>query len=588
MNYKFYIYKQNKPAVTFNKYDLDDYVLIREVVNNSQWGLKIERDKEFYTVIRKKFNGQITLKGEDYNTLIGFERDTDQYAVVITRECSGIWTEFWKGYFSYFDYKVDMDRCYLTFEPQVWDAYTTLFDQLTIERNILAADTGESITMDGFEWPYENQSLSYVLVGGFPFLASYIEDPAHLGEEYFLYSQITTFLYREKIGGVMQNVYQVDINYRREVAYSSVMPPGTYWINVETVSPGYFKWVRRIGDYAPAPPPSFTVTYSGNNRSEILDLPSSTTDIFNGCISLRSVLELFAGNAGLTYTSQFFNDTPCPMGGLTLVRTMIQQISNLRDTADPATKGMMKFKDLLTWIKDTFNAYPYIDSSGDFRIEHKKYFEYGLSYTVQAAITMDLGVLYPDNLLKLRRYEWSKPDLFRYEKLDIPYSYFPDWTDAGIEYEQNSIIGNETITKTVEWATDLVNLKNYKDELPTKGWVLLDVSLQGSGGIFINKVTNTPGAMTGQVFQNARFSPANLFRDLWTWGRLLPEGKVNGVDTTFDSINRLKKQVEISFPQCCDEVDYNGIFRTPLGDGMLDTAEYESKSGNLKVQLIYE
>lgn len=584
MKYKFYIYKQNKPVITFNKYDLDDYVLIREVTNNSQWGLKIERDKEFYTVIRREFNGQITLSGEDYNTLISFERDTEQYAVVITRECSGIWREFWKGYFSYFDYKVDMDRCYLTFEPEVWDEYSPVYDQMPIERNVLTADVGSSVFMDSFKYPVESMTVTY---SGYGIPANAIYSEWTGGGKYYLYSQSIT---SEEIPDLGPYYSEIKV-YKREIAYAvdDVTPPPGFAANgipVEQIEPNLWKWARPIGDM------NFTTyifTISGNWAIYTLDMPFLNINIeLTGCITLTSILEYFNTFTNLTYVSDFFTDSPCPMGGTSLSLTMVQQISNVRDTADPATRGMMKLKDLLTWIRDTFNAFWYIDSNGDFRIEHRKYFEWGLSYTVPAAISIDLGVVYPENLLKLRRYEWSKPSLFRFEKLEIPYSYFDDWTEASIEYDQMSIYGNETKTTVIGWGTDIIAMKESGDELSKQGWTLLNVNLVGSGGIFIRKVINTVGALTGASWQNARFSPANLFRDLWTWGRLLPEGKVNGIDTTFDSIDRLKKQVEISFPQCCQDIDYNGIFRTPLGDGMLDSAEYESKSGNLKVQLIYE
>lgn len=186
---------------------------------------------------------------------------------------------------------------------------------------------------------------------------------------------------------------------------------------------------------------------------------------FNGCITLKSILEYFATFFNLTYVSDFFDDSPCPMGGTSLTLTMVQQISNLRDTADAATKGMMKLEDLLGWIRDTFNAYWYIDSVGDWRFEHRKYFDYGLSYTYTHVIELDLN-LYPENILHLNKYEWDKPELFRFEKLDIPYSYYIDWVEADIEYPQLSILGNETKTYSVEWGTDLVAMDMAKDELP--------------------------------------------------------------------------------------------------------------------------
>ena len=76
--------------------------------------------------------------------------------------------------------------------------------------------------------------------------------------------------------------------------------------------------------------------------------------------------------------------------------------------------------------------------------------------------------------------------------------------------------------------------------------------------------------------------------DLWDYGRILPTGNVNGKPTTFKTVEKLRKQKEISFPVCCTDFDYNGLFRTQLGDGIIQSAEYEAKSGTLKANIIYE
>lgn len=564
-------------------YDLNDYVLIGEIQQMTQWGLKIERDTEFFTVIRRKFSGEITVKGTDYDLLIALEGDTKQYAIVIYRECSGVWAEFWKGYFSYFDYKVDLDRCYLSFEPEVWDEYSCVFKQFEVERNVLAAGTGTSVFFDSFSYEIENMTETSTAFAH-PGPAVFAEWSG--GGKYYLYSQSVKTQF---VGaGISYLVVRV---YKREVTEydDGVNAPAGFVTNgamVEQLEPDLWKWARPIGDLNYS---TYISTTSGLWEHETLDLTLESYNIeLTGCITLNSVLTYFNTFTGLVYDSDFFGDDPCPMGDTTLKYTMIQQISNVRETDDPATRGMMKLKDLLLWIRDTFNAYWYIDSVGNFRIEHRKYFDWGLSYTGPAAISLDLGALYPDNVLKLRRYEWSRPSLYRWERLEIPYSFFDDWIDASIEYPQYSIRGGESLIRNVTWGTDIVAMYEARNELPKQGWTLLNVDWVGSSGIFILKVINSVGAISGVGFPNTRFSQANLFRDLWTWGRLAETGQVNGVDTTFDSIERLKKQVELNFPQCCQDVDYNGIFRTPLGDGLLDAAEYEAKSGNLKIQLIYE
>ena len=542
-------------------------------------------------MIREKFSGEITVKGTDFDTLIAFEGSALQYAIVIHQECAGVYSELWKGFFSYFDFKVDLDTCYLTFEPTVWDAYSPVYDQFPVERNVLGAGDQDSVFMDSYNYDYEDVYHTYTLIPGAPVpVPTWTEYTGYTaGNQYYLYSRIAIDPTPPGYIDIFW-AFEVTDTYRRDYLLTTSNTPTGNWVldpqltPAGVYSPGVYKWVRPYLDSAYTTP--YTSFISNDYVSYILFTNTSINVELTGCILLKDILDYFSDLFNLTYESDFFNDSPCPMGGNSLNLTYIQQISNLRDTSDPASKGIMKLKDLLIWIRDTFNCYPYIDSAGDFRIEHRKYFENGLSYTVQAGITMDLGILYPSNILKMSKYEWSEPELYRFETLEIPLSNFPDWTDAKIEYPQLSILGQETKNIIVDWSTDIVSMYAQRADLPKRGWVLLNVELLGAPAIL--KVVSVIGAITGDSMPNARFSQANLFRDLWTWGRLLPTGNMNSVATTFSSIERLRKQVEITIPQCCQVIDYNGIFRTPLGDGLLDKGSYEAKTGMLKMNLIYE
>ena len=430
MKYRYYIYKQ-AVGVGFDKYDLGGYTLIREIAQNSEWGLKIERDNEFFTVIRSKFNGEITIKGDDFNALIALEETHIQYAVVIHRECAGVYAEFWKGFFSYFDFKVDLDKCYLTFQPEPWDIYARVFDELPVERNILATSDGESVLINSYQWNYEDIiSRRTVVYGGAPTWDEYAFEPIVYppGNMYYLYS-------RTYYTSTIPHIYYRVEEYRRDWALNdsnTVTPPGTNWVldpqlpGPGEYSPGIWKYVRPYQN-------ATSGTYIGYQALPeiyagfIQDINLSPTEAINGCITLHSILDYFAGHIELSYVSNFFNDDPCPIGGTSLSLTMLTQITNIRETAELASRGMMTLRDLLTWIRDTFNAYWYIDSNGDFRIEHRKYFDFGRSYTTIAGIELDVRATYPVETLKMNRYEYIKPKLFRFEKLEFTYEYFDNW-----------------------------------------------------------------------------------------------------------------------------------------------------------------
>jgi hypothetical protein len=516
--------------------------------------------------------------------------------VVIERLCAGVWSEFWKGFFSYFDYKVDRDKCRLTFKPTVWDAYSPVFDQFDVERNILAAEPGQTVSFESFEWPHETlvYTTDYIDVSTAAVWHEYNYPPNPSPNEYYLYSMVDVYDGEADRGdGTFGPHYVRTMTYKRDVGFTSSnitppgpqLPTGPWVVNPVEYSPGVFKWVRPIGGGSAT---TYILSTVGSMIiTETLSAFGGEMVPLNGCITLKGVLEYFATFFKLTYQSSFFNDNPCPVGGDTLVYTMLQQISNLRDTVEVATKGIMTLKDLLEWIRDTFNAYLYIDSVGDFRIEHRRYFDYGLSYAYTHTIELDITATWPDNTLHLNQYEWSEPELFRFEKLDFAHNYLVDWVEARIEYKQLSIYGEETDTKSVEWSSDIISMYEQRNDLPSKGWVLLDCYYATLPAI-VKTVRKTTGAITNISYENARFSSANILRDLWTFGRLLPEGYVNGALTTFDTIEKLRKQITLSFPQCCTDIDYNGLFRTELGDGIIDSAIYESSTGMLKINLIYE
>jgi len=552
--------------------------------------------------MRTKFSGNISVSGDDFTALIALEGSQLQYCVVIHRQCAGVWSELWKGYFSYFDYKVDLDRCQLSFEPSPFDIYTPVYDQMDIERNVLVADPGWAVTMDGFSFPSEEVSYSEITnnytVFPLPLSSLFVEythDPVNYppGNCYYFYSYYSIIVAHHQYYDDHLNTY----TYKRDYSFTNSNlpggePPGTNWVldpllpGPGEYSPGIYKWVRPIGNSVST---NYVFGPNFNPRTLTLQLPNTLPIILLGCLPLKAILEYFATFFELTYVSDFFNNDPCPMGGNTLIETMLMQISNMKAELgwDTATKGMMKLKDLLAWIRDTFNVYWYIDSLGNFRLEHRKYFDQGLSYTAYApVIELDLN-LYPENIKHLNKYEWSKPSLVRYEKLVIQYSNFTDWVNAGIEYTQLSILGNAEKSINVEWGTDLISMYEDRVDLPDNGWVLLN-TYRPAGWVDHTKVVNETGAITGASFQNARFSTANLMRDLWTWGRLLPTGNVNGVLTTFGSYQKLRKQVELTIPQCCQDLDYNGLFHTDLGNGLIDNAEYDGKTGDLKVNLKYE
>ena len=94
---------------------------------------------------------------------------------------------------------------------------------------------------------------------------------------------------------------------------------------------------------------------------------------------------------------------------------------------------------------------------------------------------------------------------------------------------------------------------------------------------------------------NGSLSWWELLRKYWNYGRYMSGAVVRSgpnVETiTINSPRRIKEAPEISFPISCDvEAAFNPDLpiTTPLGQGQVDTAVYDTLTETLTLKLMYE
>lgn len=590
MEYKYYIYVQ-LPGNT-NKYNVSNYQVIRPVTPSGEWDIQTERQSDYQYVFRRKFSGSITLSGGDYDAVKAYENTDSQLAIVIEAKCSGqLFTEFWKGFFSKYDWDVDEDRCLITFTPTVWDKYSAIIDQIDIERNVLECDPYD-VYMTRWAYPIERKIYNYNAVYTTVPKPPLWQEDFHIQQPNYYYLTKRALWYE---GGTFCHITD---EYVREYQLTDdgVNPPGgdPSWVldpllsPAGNYSPGVYKWVRPFGN-------SLYQVYTDETSGELtvwtlLGVIGGFGNSIKwvGCRKVADVLNYFAGFADLTLQSSFFQDDPHPMGGKTFKDLMMQQISDVRidEGGEGATKTLLKLSRFLTDLNDTFDVHWYVDDSDNFIVEHTEYFDNNFSYTPPAvsSVTIDFTILWPLYVKNMRKYTFKKPELFRYEIWKMENSLTIDWTEGTIEYQTNSITGDGTKQRDLSFMTELQYLYDIRDELPSKGWLLLDTEYDGAD----YWVVIATGVMSNNLYHNARLSTSNLITEFWNNQRLQRTGYVNGVLTTFNTIKKFKVGKEFSFPLCCDTFNEAGIYRTHIGDGMFDEGKFESKSGNMTLTLIYE
>jgi hypothetical protein len=276
--------------------------------------------------------------------------------------------------------------------------------------------------------------------------------------------------------------------------------------------------------------------------------------------------------------SEFFQSAINPISGRDLRNILLAQKSDcIGTTSDPARKGIITFKNLMLYLYAEFQVLYAVDSDGNFRIEHKKYWDNNGSYTVANSVDIDLTVIYPQCLIGTNEYSFESSLPIR-ENFKFMESWSYDFIGRDIDYS-DCITTGDTISYSASEITTEVD-PTLLDSLASKeGFCMFHCDQDG----FVIKET---GALTDVEISNAHLSWANLHDSYWKYGRYLPSGKMNGETTDFD-VRPLKYQKPVDFPYCFGEFNPNRLIRTNLGDGGLKKASYSFKTQWITVELEY-
>jgi len=626
--YKFEIHRNPNTPRTDSytdtvRYDSDDYVferMITPVWNNLSFKWGKDDGRAFF---RKKLDGDFSLIADDYDWVneIRLGSDSGKYRILIIKEKqNGVWIEVWRGFFSIIVGKWNLDNCSVKFSDLiVWDEYTILLENMEKEKNLLDVQAAffslhyyeneykydtyttsgtETIETDGchgenngFKSPTIAEAFiddNYVLVekgvvfygvsGGFD-----PEDPSQWDDSY-----IFNYTYEYRRDYVIQvnnpggwtdlGVYPPDSgnpehkyvrNYRgiTDVSYSAT-----------AYNPFSYYWMDSLGAI-------FTCD-SYRNRDYFLitsaeDLTSST----NRARQFRDVVWFMLDEYGISpdfsFKSSFFNNLTNPITGeLNELRFLhIFQILDLTDTSDPATKALYSFNDIEKWIK-LLNCYWYINSDGEFQIEHLKYFNNGLTYGDQ---TYDIEIPKSDKIIK--KFSYKNKSLPRIESFIVNNVGMDDFWGVPMVYASSlANWGDDNIIDyDFDIFTDMAYVLEHQDSVGKDGFVLVAVELTDNGFYVISDI----GEITGMVVLNEPLSASGVQENYWKYGRPLDVGFMNNKSTVFDSVEGNFIQDEI-ITNYCDELDPYKLVKTEYGEGRIETASLTLKDKQLTLSLSYQ
>lgn len=368
----------------------------------------------------------------------------------------------------------------------------------------------------------------------------------------------------------------------------------------ETINCNCSSWIKITGTPIPTPIPYTAMGYfppiywcAGSSVSAAVNYTRNR--------SFKEVIEYVIDELGCDINgvvSDFFEwnppgDTPGYVPGYNYVTGLPNMLTNMTiaqksdiisyTSSNAATKGMItldKLEKIWAW---KFNAYWFVDAFGRFRIEHISWFNRTVAYNANA----NPHAIY--NVAK-NKYTYNKEKMPKFEVFKDSEMMFTDFVGTPIYYDSicvNQDSANNSKDRFLDFVTtDLYAL--YLDPAAANkvGFVLMVNDKIGT----TYTVASETGAISGNTIVNGHLSWANLHPAYHTYNRVLITGFMNNVLTTFDSAKPTKKQKDVALKICCDDVfdPLVQLYRTELGDGVMDEDEENMKTGIYKMTLNHD
>ena len=345
---------------------------------------------------------------------------------------------------------------------------------------------------------------------------------------------------------------------------------------------------------------------------------------------------------GRTAISTFFNNDPFPdltdpypdgAGAINYVTTFLNKLNHVvmamaRDVCDPAVGGTewpeWSWNDLMEKIHSVWNTWWYVDEQGDVRVEHISFWD--LYFPVSYNLTTLDGGHWIGNSSKYdyrseempREEDWKWSDMM-YDFWPMKFTYYNCFIPGGKSYIKEYSLSN--LVTNIEYIGDGINNFAVSPDCA-------DISESDYMLIRCIPKAEAPGAppacsdyvawyceydRDGTDRVNAHLSPSNLLINYWVYDRPFwfgdlrtSGGVVDTYDVNFNSTWKTLRQVEITFPVCCNEAStlitgsvvdnprylyefgiiFNDLITTQYGEGELYTGSIDN--GMLSLQLIFE
>jgi len=591
----------------------------RQVYPKNNMGLGTVAEAKDTYQYREELNDAITLintkQSRDYSFILNIEQGNnptiDKYDILLYVIEDTIEPKTYNYIFQVISADFDRRNSLLTITPELNDAYTPFYKNQKEKANVLLTVPKHEITYKGksyLEW-----ALGYTPFGGVPVA------PVGLNWEgwgIFGYQALPSKPLR---------THQA---YAKEVVFveSGLTPSGTNW-DLETNGDAHDKYSRTWseGGYAAATPdPStfiakelFTSNITipdGSIWKKILnsvlgntfikktydDFTYTQNNVGTTWMYLRDVISTVINQTipdfgGLVKSSFLFNDNyedgtssgsnnyisgfPNPLKEIYLIENSDAKKPN---ASNKATIEWLSLDELFSDLQSQFwgKLFWYIDTSGNYRIEHKE--------ILSTNVGIDLEDVNIKDYESLTNYSYDENRILNRETLRFEEQSSDDWNETYVIYNTPLIasIGENKKEYSVKLInSDLDNLTAYPQNVSNKG-LKICITEETAG---VRSVKLETGISSFKSVQNAGLSCMKaevLYGEAQKPLRNFEVKNVSGtsLNNTADSLEPIK--IEANEFTYTGAINYQKTIKTPLGNGRIDKLTRLFNTKNVVAKLL--
>lgn len=263
----------------------------------------------------------------------------------------------------------------------------------------------------------------------------------------------------------------------------------------------------------------------------------------------------------------------------------------------PAQKAPITLRQLFDMLKSVYNCYWYIDNENRLIIEHRAFFEWGLSYDpAEKQVVLDLTDKVDAFNRKSRIFA---QEAYKFDKASLPGRYEYKWMDdSTLPFTGEAVMAlSELVQKD---KTEKINLDNFSadidfgilnpEEFSKDGFFVLAPEGKYSGKTLTLPIRNISIGTKGQfIVQNIFAAFAFLQPNLLKYFMSAKELEINEVTQINQYLPKVKKQdLTVQVDENIWSIDYKGLVKTSLGNGVIEKLEVKLSTLTAEFTLCFE